>query len=166
MENRRRSKVHASKQDEIEAARDVHNQDNDRPWEPPSHLNAPPPQPGMSQKWIRHTLRGDDDNHNLMKAFQQGWKPRRADTVPADFYPPTIKHGEFAGCIGAPGLILCEMPTERVEKRNAYYRGVTERNTRAITEDLTKVQQPGMPISQSRQSNTTVGRRPMVAPDE
>lgn len=143
----------------------VHGDDHDKPWEPPSNLAAPPARPGMGQKWVRVSIRNEDDATNLSKAFREGWVPRRADTAPANFRPPTIAHGEFAGCIGVHGMVLCEMPATRVQQRKAYYEGRTRQQTLAIEQDLLKDQVPGHPIHQDRKSTVSVGRRPVVADD-
>jgi hypothetical protein len=79
--------------------------------------------------------------------------------------PPTIAHGEFAGCIGVHGMVLCEMPETRIAQRRRYYEGRTRQQTQAIEQDLLKKQRSGHPIHQERKSTVTVGRRPMVTDD-
>jgi hypothetical protein len=159
-----RKNVHTTRaQDTVHGS--VHGDEHERPWEPPSNLAAPPARPGYGQKWVRVAIRNEDDATNVSKAFREGWAPRRADTAPADFRPPTISHGEFAGCIGVHGMILCEMPETRIAQRKSYYEGRTRQQTQAIEQDLLRDQVPGHPIHQDRKSSVTVGRRPVVADD-
>ena len=163
---RRSDPVHPTRVQE--SVRDpVHGEDDDnRPWAPPSNLVAPTPRPGYVQRWIRTSMRGTEDPSNIGRAYQEGWHPRRADSVPKDFHAPTIKHGQYAGFIGTNGMILCEMPAHRNEQRKEYYRTLTERQTQAIENDLAQQSQPGMPITQVRKSQSRTARRsPPVAAD-
>lgn len=159
-----RKAVHLTRAQDI-VHEPAHGDEYDRPWEPPSNLAAPPARPGMGQKWVRVSIRNEDDATNLSKSFREGWIPRRADTVPSGFRPPTIAHGEFAGCIGVHGMVLCEMPETRINQRRSYYEGRTRQQTVAIEQDLLKEQRPGHPIHQERKSTVSVGRRPVVADD-
>lgn len=146
-----------------EAARGA--DDEDRPWEPPSNLSAPAPRPGMSQRWIRTHVHGEVDVANVQKSFTEGWKPVRADSVEQTFYAPTISEGQWAGCIGVHGILLCEMPTKRLEQRTAYYAAQTKLQTQAVEQDLARESHPGMPITQIRRSSVSSGRIPNVADD-
>lgn len=149
----------------------IHEADWDRPWSPPSNLEAPPPRPGMTQRWIRVGTADRQDANHQAKQFRNGWRPRRADTVPEGYFPPTLQHGSYSGCIGVEGLILCEMPVARARQMKAHYRHKLERQTEGIEQDLLNVQRPGArglgPIEKNHQSTVSVGRRPpRVAPDE
>lgn len=161
---RNRGAVHQTRDQD---SRDpMHGWDEDRPWTPPSNLAAPEARPGMAQRWIRVSIRSEDDPSNVARSFQEGWKPRQASTVPNDFAAPTISHGRFAGYIGVHGLILCEMPAKRLAQRDAYYRDITDRQTQAVGTDLAKDSDPRMPIEQVRRSGVIHGtRRPEVQED-
>lgn len=145
----------------------VHGEDEDRPWTPPANLEAPPARPGYVQRWVRVSIRAEDDVTNVSQSFQEGWQPRRADTVPAKFTAPTISHGKYAGVVGVHGLILCEMPVKRNAERNAYYRNLATQQTQGVAHDLEKISHPEMPITQKRESEVKFGKRtPNVAPDK
>lgn len=147
----------------------AHGADDDRPWEPPSNLAAPPARPGMTQRWVRVAIRNEADVTNLANSLRAGWQPRRADTVSAGFPVPTIKHGEYAGSIGIHGMVLCEMPTQRVEQRSRYYQEQTAKMTQAVARDLAQeVGHPSMPlVEHNRKSVATTGRQrtPRVGED-
>ena len=144
---------------------EVHEERPEGEWKPPSNLEAPLPRPGMSQLWVRTAIGNEDDSSNVAKQAREGWVPRRADTVAPDLPVPTIKHGEFAGCIGVHGLVLMEMPTARVEQRRAYYASLVQRQNRAVNQDILRVQSSSVPFFETRKSRVTVGRKVAAAED-
>lgn len=142
------------------------NELKDRPWVRPTSLAAPPARPGFKQRWIRVAIHGTDDPANTTRKFREGWKPRPANTIPATFPLPTISNGAWAGCVGIEGSILCEMPIELANKRNAYYANKTAAIDAAIEAELQKDSTSKMPITQQRSSASKLVRRPRVADDE
>ena len=80
-------------------------------WKPPSLLDAPEARPGMTQRWVSTSIQGKETPDNVFKRMREGWNPRPADTV-KDKRFPTINHGQWEGCIGIEGMLLCEMPLE------------------------------------------------------
>lgn len=153
--------IHATHAANLSADRPVHDV-ADTPWKPPSNLDAPPPRPGMSQRWIRVAANGEDDHTNLAGKLREGWQPRRSDTVPAGYTPPTIAHGKYAGCIGVGGMVLVEMPATRSAERTAYYSRLADRQMDAVTQSLANAQEPGHPIGVT--NTRTISRRPSAAP--
>lgn len=143
----------------------LHDETAQDEWKPPQNLSAPPARPGMSQLWVRTAIGAEEDPTNVSRSLQEGWVPRRADTVPVEFAPPTIKHGQYAGCIGVHGMVLMEMPTERVLQRRAYYANRTRRQTDAVNQDILRVQSVQVPFFEKRESRVTVGRRVVAAED-
>ena len=140
----------------------------DEPWTRPSSLEAPPKRPGYVQRWIRVGSRGTDDPTNIARKFREGWKPRPADTIPSHFHAPTISHGRYAGFVGVEGMVLCEMPEERNNQRNKYYRNKRDRMTQAVNDQLAGINTqvtPGFgPIK--KLEKTKLVREVSVAPDE
>ena len=135
----------------------------DEPWKAPMTLDAPPPLPGMEQRWIAVSLRGQDQPANVSRKFREGWVPRPADTIPAEFgNAPTIKHGQFEGFIGVEGMVLCHMPKDRVDQRNRHYRQKAARQIEGVERELHGSEVRGMPIHQSMKSTFT--RRSPVEP--
>jgi hypothetical protein len=131
-------------------------------WTPPQTLDAPPPRPGMVQRWIRAELNGSSDTKNLSQARREGWSPRDPKTVPEGWHPPTLAHGAMSGYIGVEGMVLMEMRAERNRQRQTYYRRRNAKQTEAIERDLFK--QGGGQIRRSDKSRVTTGRRPQPAP--
>lgn len=155
--------VHAYRDQDIPSDDPVHGAAED--WAPPSLLPHVPPRPGFTQRWIRVASRGQDDVRNYMARFREGWQPRRPETV-RGFAVPTLNHGSLGSCIMVEGMVLCEMPESRNAQRAAYYQKRLDQQTRAIDEQLLKIQQPGHPIDRQAKTRVTVGRRPQVLQDE
>lgn len=129
-----------------------------KPWAPPSRLDAPDAPEGFRHRWIRTSLRGDEDKMNVHAKLREGWEPVRADEYPGyDF--ATIDEGKHEGIIGTGGLMLARIPEETAQERTAYYRGRTREQITAVDQDLMREQHPSMPIHQERQSRVTFGGR-------
>lgn len=138
----------------------------DTPWVETTNLVAPPPRAGYVQRWIRVGMWDKPDTKNQSRKLRQGWRPRPADTVPAEFYAPTVDKGQFAGAIIIEGMLLCEMPVELYERHRDVVRDKIDRMEEGIDRDLLRTQHPGVPISRHRKTRVTTGRRrPIVAPD-
>ena len=129
-----------------------------KPWAPPSTLEAPPAPEGFQHRWIRASIRGEEDKGNVFNRLRQGYEPVRADEHPG-FQAPTIEDGKHAGIIGNGGLILARVPVETANERTEYYGGRTREQMVAVDQDLMKEQHPSMPITQQRQSRVSFGGR-------
>ena len=129
-----------------------------KPWAPPQRLEAPNPPEGYVHRWIRLSMRGEEDKTNVYTKLQEGWEPVRADESP-DANHPVIDDGQYAGIIGNGGLMLCRLPEETAAERAAYYGLRTREQMTAVDSDLMKEQHPSMPISNNRQSRVTFGGR-------
>ena len=129
-----------------------------KPWAPPSTLEAPPAPEGYQHRWVRASIRGEEDKGNVFNRLRQGSEPVRADEHPG-FQAPTIEDGKHAGIIGNGGLILTRVPVETANERTEYYGGRTREQMEAVDQDLMKEQHPSMPINQQRQSRVSFGGR-------
>lgn len=146
----------------------VHGDDEDAPWAPPSNVDAPAPRPGYVQRWVRTAVRNEEDAQNLAKSFQMGWQPRRGDTIPKGYFYPTISEGQFSGCIGVHGMVLCEMTKTQQARMHAYFRKRTEDQVRAVRNDLQQASNPRMPLKHRMESEVVFERnlrRPRVQGD-
>ena len=132
--------------------------DRRKPWAPPSVLDAPPAPEGFKHRWVRASIRGEEDKGNVFNRLRQGYEPVRADEHP-DYQAPTIDDGKHAGIIGNGGLILTRVPVETAQERTEYYGNRTREQMTAVDQDLMKEQHPSMPINQQRQSRVSFGGR-------
>ena len=129
-----------------------------KPWAPPSRLDAPPAPDGFVHRWIRVSMRGEEDKTNVFTKLREGWEPVRADEYP-DYQAPVIDDGKYQGVIGNGGLMLCRIPVETANERSAYYGLRTRDQMQAVDQDLMKESHPSMPIHNSRQSRVSFGGR-------
>ena len=129
-----------------------------KPWAPPSVLDAPAAPEGYKHRWIRASIRGEEDKGNVFNRLRQGYEPVRAEEHP-DYQAPTIEDGKHAGVIGNGGLILTRVPVETAHERTEFYGNRTREQMAAVDQDLMKEQHPSMPISQQRQSRVSFGGR-------
>jgi hypothetical protein len=122
-----------------------------KPWQPPSVLDAPDAPEGYVYRWIRESMVGNDDKANMSKRIREGWEPVRAEEHP-DFETPVVEEGKYAGVIGVGGLILAKMPIEIVEQRKAYFRNMTSDQIQAVDRNLMRESNPVMPIEKPQRS--------------
>jgi len=121
-------------------------------------LDAPNPPEGHVHRWVRLEIRGQDDRKNVMARLREGWVPVRADEYP-DFESPIVEEGKFEGVIGVGGLILCRIPIETVQERDAFFASKTQNQMDAVDNDMMRDgSHPSMSISRpERQSRVTIG---------
>ena len=129
-----------------------------KPWAPPSVLDAPAAPEGYKHRWVRASIRGEEDKGNVFNRLRQGYEPVRAEEHP-DYQAPTIDDGKHAGVIGNGGLILTRVPVETAHERTEFYGNRTREQMAAVDQDLMKEQHPSMPINQQRQSRVSFGGR-------
>ena len=134
-------------------------------WKPPALLDAPEARPGYVQRWVATSIQGKDTPDNVYKRMREGWEPRAADTVKSRLFP-TINHGQWEGCIGIEGMLLCEMPEERHKAMKNYYSGKNAEQNESVVGELEALgRRSGQPIYQERKSETSRGRSLSAASD-
>ena len=134
--------------------------DRNKPWAPPSSLDAPPAPEGFCHRWIRVESMGFQDTANVSKKMREGWEFVRSEEIISRFGKnqyPIIHDGKYAGLIGVAGLVLARIPEEIVKSRAEYFKRITQDRVNAIDSDLMKEQRPEMPININRQSRVTFG---------
>ena len=126
-------------------------------WQLPSSLDTPEPPEGYKFRWIRESVRGYEDNKNVIGRIRQGYELVRADEYP-DFQFPSESEGKHKGIVSVGGLLLAKVPLEIARQRDKYYSDQTQRQQEAVDNDLLKEQHPSMPISKpERQTRVTFG---------
>ena len=131
-----------------------------KPWAPPSSLDAPPAPKGYVHRWIRTEFMGQEDTGNVSKKLREGWEFVRAEEIKntlGDHDFPVIRSGTYQGLIGVGGLVLARIPEEIVEERNAYFSQQTRDQQEAVDNNLLREQHPSMPINQERHTRVTFG---------
>ena len=125
---------------------------------PPALLDAPQARPGFRQRWVATTILGKETPDNVYKRMREGWEPRKSDTVKEQNFP-TINHGQWVGCIGIEGMVLCEMPEEKHNSMKAYYEEKSHQQNDALSGELDSLgRRSGQTIYQDRKSSSSRGR--------
>ena len=131
-----------------------------KPWTPPSSLDAPPAPKGFKHRWIRTESLGFMDTGNVSKKLREGWVFVRAEEVKnqlGDHDYPVVREGQYQGLIGVGGLVLARIPEEIVESRKQYFENKTADQVKAVDQDILREQRPEMPVNVDRQSRVTFG---------
>ena len=128
----------------------------DKPWTPPSSLDAPPAKDGFQHRWLRAESLGFQDTKNIAGRLRSGYELVRADEYSEVDYP-SVQDGKYKGVIGVGGLLLARIPEEIVKSREEYFAKQTQDGNDAIENDLMKEQHPSMPINSDRQTRVTFG---------
>jgi hypothetical protein len=128
--------VNPTHESEALANNPVHDEE-ETTWIRGRSLDAPPPRPGMAQRWICVSSNGKDDVSNAQTKFREGWVPRDANTV-SGFYFKKVSAGEFAGKILVNGMLLCERKKAISERRDRHFNGITQARTEAVNAELEK----------------------------
>ena len=142
----------------------------DLAWRQPLNLDAPPPRPGMVQRWVRAELRSEVDNLNWQTKNREGWTPRDPATIPDhESYFGTASH-RGASVIRVGGLILMEMPEERLRSKRRYIKELSRRQEQSVSAEVEKVSREGVangmsPIMREEEGTVSTGRRPVTMAD-
>jgi len=132
-------------------------------WKMPSALELPDEaielaeSQGVTYRWIRESVLGQDDKTNVSKRFREGFEVVRPDELPGFHDLPTVDDGRHAGVIGVGGLILCKIDKDIADQRNNFFEQQTQNQMTAVENDLMREENPAMPISREIKSKVTFG---------
>ena len=71
-----------------------------KPWRPVRNLEAPPAPPGMTYRWIRTAMLGQEDRSNVSRRIREGWELVRLEELPAEWqHMSTTEVGKETGII-------------------------------------------------------------------
>ena len=131
-----------------------------KPWTPPSSLDAPPAPKGFKHRWIRTESIGFMDTGNVSKKLREGWEFVRAEEIKnqlGDHDYPIVQEGQYQGLIGVGGLVLARIPEEIVEQRKKYFTDITADQVKSVDNDILREQRPEMPVNIDRQTRVSFG---------
>jgi len=126
-------------------------------WRPPEVLPEPNDRPGWAHRWVRISMVGTSDPANISSKFREGYEPCKADEYPEMMMHAT-QEGRFKGNIEVGGLLLCRIPAEFIDQRNAYYNKQNQAQMESVDNTFMKNNDPRMPLFKERRSETTIGR--------
>lgn len=126
-------------------------------WKPPQLLPDPNPEPGFAFRWIRISTLNAPDASNISTKFREGWEP-----VKASEHPEVVVMGgsqtRFPDSIEIGGLLLCKIPVEFTEDRDAYYLEQANAQMNSVDNNFMRESDPRMPMFKERTSKVTFGK--------
>lgn len=126
-------------------------------WRPAGLLPEFRQVPGWSYRWIRTSMMGNADAMNVSSKMREGWEPvKLADHPEMHLYADP--NSRFKDCVEIGGLLLCKIPEEFVNQRNAYYSKQTQNQTDAVDNNFMKENDSRMPLFRERKSTSSFGK--------
>ena len=125
-------------------------------WAPPALLPDPVPETGFAFRWIRTSTLNAADPMNISSKLREGWEPVKAETQP-QMMMLSPSEGRFRGCIEVGGLLLCRIPEEFLQQREAYYANQSRAQMESVDNNFLKDSDPRMPLFSNKQSKVTFG---------
>ena len=126
-------------------------------WAPPSLLPEFKKQPGWAYRWVRVTLANEPDARNASSKMREGWEPVKHSEHP-EIKLTSNPNSQYKDAVEVGGLILCKMPQEMVDQRNAYYKDKAEGQAKAVDNSFMKENDPRMPLFSDKKSTTSFGK--------
>ena len=126
-------------------------------WKPADALPMPKAPPGWHYRYVRKSIRADQDVSNFGRYMREGWV-----TVPLSDHPelttsinPDAKN---SGLIEIGALILCKIPKETADSRNEYFQKMNKQQMDSVDNNLMRENDPRMPLFNNRESKVSFGK--------
>jgi hypothetical protein len=125
-------------------------------WRPPETLPSPDPRPGWTHRWVRISMVGQADPSNISSKLREGYEPCKADEYP-ELLVHATSEGRFKGNVEIGGLLLCRIPSEFLEQREAYYANQNKAQMESVDNNFLRESDPRMPLFSDKRSKVTFG---------
>lgn len=127
-----------------------------RSWQRPEVLPTPEPEDGYAFRWVRVSMLGQVDATNVSSKLREGWEPVRAEDYP-QFTVLNVEQEKFADNIVQGGLMLCKVPQEIADERNAHYEQQARNQIQSVDSNLMRENDARMPLFNDRKTKVTFG---------
>ncbi len=145
---------HESRVDET-SEYDATHPESETPWIRPSSLDAPPASEGMTQRWVRQSVRGAADPKNLNRSWREGWRPRAPETLTEEWRIYANFADKENGMIVVDDLILMEIDSGVLARRKRAIEKATSRQMQSVDHDLESAQIAGHPIVKDHKTSVS-----------
>ena len=116
---------------------------------------------GMALRWIRVSLKNQDDYQNVGKRQAEGWTFVEQEEIPEMLRSSFVRgEGRYSGAVCRGDLALAKMPLELAESRQEFYENRSREMVDAVNAQLMRDNVPGMPISNSSRTQVSRGKSP------
>lgn len=126
-------------------------------WTPPQLLPTPTPREGWVHRWIRTSTMGSADPMNVSANFRQGFEPCKAEDYP-ELMHLADPNSRYKGNIENGGLLLCKIPKEAMEQRDAFYRQQNTSQMEAVDNNFMRTNDERMPLFSEKKSSVSFGK--------
>jgi len=127
-------------------------------WKPQGLLPTPEPRDGLHFRWIRTASLGNTDMTNVSRRFREGYVPVKATEFPELKVLSDID-SRFPDNIEVGGLLLCSIPSEKVERRVRAQSNTAQSQMDAVDHNYMRESDPRMPMLRpERSSRTSFGK--------
>jgi hypothetical protein len=116
---------------------------------------------GQALRWIRVSLKNQDDYQNVGKRQAEGWTFVGQEEVPEMLGSSFVRgEGRYSGAVCRGDLALAKMPLELAESRQEFYENRSREMVDAVNAQLMRDNVPGMPISNASRTQVSRGKSP------
>ncbi len=126
-------------------------------WKPAALLPEIKKQPGWAYRWIRTSMAGNADARNVSSKMREGWEPVKLADHP-EMHLFVDANSKFKDSVEIGGLLLCKMPEEFVQQRNAHYQKATNAQAEAVDNSFMKENDARMPLFKDKKTTTSFGK--------
>jgi len=125
-------------------------------WQQPDLLPEPDKQPGYDYRWIRVATLNSPDPRNISGKLREGYEPVALEEQPK-FRLLADPTSRFKENIEIGGLLLCKIPIDFVEQRNAFFAKQSQAQMEAVDNTYMRQSNPKMPLFKENRSSTSFG---------
>ena len=154
----------------IDTLRETNTREEEYIFEEPDALSIPNTvqerfqNEGLDLRWIRISLRGQEDIMNVGKREQEGWTFVEPGEVPEMASTSYVRdEGRYLGTVCRGDVDLAKKPINQVKARRAFYEKKANDMMDAVNAQLynnSDARLRNMPVSNSSRSTTMRGRTP------
>ena len=154
----------------IDTLRETNTREEEYIFEEPDALSIPNAvqerfqNEGLDLRWIRISIRGQEDIMNVGKREQEGWIFVEPSEVPEMASTSYVRdEGRYLGTVCRGDVALAKKPINQVKARRAFYEKKANDMMDAVNAQLynnSDARLRNMPISNSSKSTTMRGRTP------
>ena len=127
-------------------------------YTPPQQLPDPDPQDGYTFRWVRTHFMGQSDARNVAMMRREGYEPVRLEDHPEMAYI-VDDPSKLSGNVEIGGLMLCKIPREKTDARQAYYDELNRKQIQSVDNNFMRENDPRMPLFTEKRSEVSFGKR-------
>ena len=126
-------------------------------WAPASSLPEFNQKAGWSYRWVRSSLLNEPDNMNVSAKMREGWEPVKHSEHP-EIQLAADPNSQYKDSIEIGGVLLCKIPSELMEQRQAHIDQMTRQQTEAVDAQFMSSNDPRMPKFAEGQETGNTGK--------